>query len=148
MELTGRDNVYLSGAILGMKRREIDRKFDEIVAFSEVEAFIDTPVKHYSHGMYVRIAFAVAAHLQAEILLVDEVLAAGDAAFQQKCIDKMRALANDGRTILIASHQLQTLHQLCPRSVRLEHGALKQIAETSVATAAHLASQSSRQMGD
>lgn len=119
----------------------IAHRFDEIVAFSEIEPFIDTPVKHYSHGMYVRIAFAVAAHLQAEILLVDEVLAAGDAAFQQKCMDKMRALAGEGRTILVASHQLQTLHALCPRSLRIEHGALAQITNTATATAAHLASQ-------
>lgn len=141
MELTGRENVFLSGAILGMRRRDIARRFDEIVAFSEVEQFIDTPVKHYSSGMYVRIAFAVASHLDAEILLVDEVLAAGDAAFQSKCIDKMRALVSDGRTVLVASHQLDTLEQLCPRSIRIEHGALAQIADTRAAIDTHLARQ-------
>jgi lipopolysaccharide transport system ATP-binding protein len=144
MELTGRENVFLSGAILGMRRREISARFNQIVAFSEVEQFIDTPVKHYSSGMYVRIAFAVAAHLDAEILLVDEVLAAGDAAFQEKCIAKMRALVNDGRTILVASHQLETLQLLCPRSMRIEHGALAQVAETSVAIATHLERQATR----
>jgi lipopolysaccharide transport system ATP-binding protein len=141
MELTGRENVFLSGAILGMRRRDIMRRFDEIVAFSDIEQFIDTPVKHYSSGMYVRIAFAVAAHLEAEILLVDEVLSAGDAAFQEKCIAKMRELASGGRTILVASHQLDTLRLLCPRSLRIEHGALAQIAETSVTIATHLAHQ-------
>jgi lipopolysaccharide transport system ATP-binding protein len=144
MELTGRENVFLSGAILGMRRRDIARRFDEIVAFSEIEQFIDTPVKHYSHGMYVRIAFAVAAHLSAEILLVDEVLAAGDAAFQEKCITKMRALASNGRTILVASHQLETLQQLCPRSMRIEHGALAQIADTAVTIATHLDRQAAQ----
>ena len=145
MELTGRENVFLSGAILGMRRRDIARQFDEIVAFSEVEQFIDTPVKHYSSGMYVRIAFAVAAHLDAEILLVDEVLSAGDAAFQDKCITKMRALVNDGRTILVASHQLETLQLLCPRSLRIEHGSLAQVADTPVAIATHLARQTTRE---
>jgi lipopolysaccharide transport system ATP-binding protein len=143
-ELTGRENIYLNGAILGMSKAEISRKFDEMVAFAEVERFLDTPVKHYSSGMYVRIAFAVAAHLDAEILLVDEVLAAGDAAFQEKCIAKMRALVNDGRTILVASHQLETLQLLCPRSMRIEHGALAQVAETSVAIATHLERQATR----
>lgn len=141
MELTGRENVFLSGAILGMRRREIARRFDEIVAFSGIEQFIDTQVKHYSSGMYVRIAFAVAAHLEAEILLVDEVLSAGDAAFQEKCTTKMRDLVRSGRTILVASHQLDTLQELCPRSLRIEHGALAQVAETSVAIATHLARQ-------
>ncbi len=104
-ELTGRENTYLNGAILGMRRAEIDRKFDEIVAFSEVEQFIDTPVKHYSSGMYLRLAFAVAAHLEPEILIVDEVLAVGDAAFQKKCLGKMSDVAKEGRTILFVSHE-------------------------------------------
>ena len=104
-ELTGRENIYLNGAILGMSRAEIDRKFDEIVAFAEVEKFIDTPVKHYSSGMYVRLAFAVAAHLEPEILLVDEVLAVGDAEFQKKCLGKMGEVAQEGRTVLFVSHR-------------------------------------------
>src|SRR5208283_631231 len=103
-ELTGRDNIYLNGAILGMKRVEIDRRFDEIVVFSEVEKFIDTPVKYYSSGMYLRLAFAVAAHLDPEILLVDEVLAVGDASFQKKCLGKMQDVSNEGRTVLFVSH--------------------------------------------
>ncbi len=104
-ELTGRENIYLNGAILGMRRAEIDRKLDEIVAFAEIEKFLDTPVKHYSSGMYVRLAFAVAAHLEPEILLVDEVLAVGDAAFQQKCLGKMGDVAGEGRTVLFVSSQ-------------------------------------------
>src|SRR6476619_6877369 len=103
-ELTGRENIYLNGAILGMRRVEIDRKFDQIVAFSEIEKFLDTPVKRYSSGMYVRLAFAIAAHLEPEILIVDEVLAVGDYAFQQKCLDKMQDVSTHGRTVLIVSH--------------------------------------------
>src|SRR5262245_13946330 len=106
-ELTGRENVYLNGAILGMKRAEIRRKFDEIVGFAEVEQFIDTPVKHYSSGMFMRLAFAVAAHLEAELLIVDEVLAVGDTAFQQKCLGKMDEMASSGRTVLFVSHNMQ-----------------------------------------
>ena len=121
-ELTGRENIYLNGAILGMKRVEISRKFDEIVAFSEVEQFIDTPVKRYSSGMYVRLAFAVAAHLEPEILLVDEVLAVGDAAFQKKCLGKMGDVAGEGRTVLFVSHNMQAIRTLCPRSVLLDAG--------------------------
>ncbi|HUR52967.1 MAG TPA: ABC transporter ATP-binding protein, partial [Gemmataceae bacterium] len=116
-ELTGRENIYLNGSILGMSRREIAAKFDEIVAFAEVEKFLDTPVKRYSSGMYVRLAFAVAAHLEPEILIVDEVLAVGDAEFQKKCLGKMGSLtANEGRTILFVSHQLGAIAQLCGKA--------------------------------
>jgi lipopolysaccharide transport system ATP-binding protein len=121
-ELTGRENVFLNGAILGMKRREIERKFDEIVAFSEVEKFIDTPVKHYSSGMNLRLAFAVAAHLDPEILLVDEVLAVGDIAFQKKCIGKMDEVAKVGRTILFVSHNMGTIRSLCNTGIFLDGG--------------------------
>ncbi len=121
-ELTGRENIYLNGAILGMKKREIDRKFDEIVAFAEVEKFIDTPVKYYSSGMYVRLAFAVAAHLEPEILLVDEVLAVGDAAFQRKCLGKMGDVAKEGRTVLFVSHNMAAVSGLCKRGIVLERG--------------------------
>ncbi len=126
-ELTGRENTYLNGAILGMKRSDIDRKFDEIVAFSEVEKFIDTPVKHYSSGMYLRLAFSVAAHLEPEILLVDEVLAVGDAGFQKKCLGKMESVAKEGRTVLFVSHNLGAITQLCGRAVQLEKGRLKRV---------------------
>lgn len=121
-ELTGRENVYLNGAILGMRRREIARKFDEIVQFSEVEKFIDTPVKHYSSGMYMRLAFGVAAHLEPEILIVDEVLAVGDFAFQRKCIGKMSAVAREGRTVLFVSHNIVALRSLCNRAIWLDQG--------------------------
>jgi len=124
-ELTGRENIYLNGAILGMKKAEIDRKFDEIVAFAEVEKFIDTPVKHYSSGMAVRLAFAVAAHLEPEILLVDEVLAVGDAAFQKKCIGKMGDVAKAGRTVLFVSHNMGPIERLCSRCILLEEGVKK-----------------------
>jgi len=126
-ELTGRENVFLSGAILGMKRAEINRKFDEIVAFAEVGDFIDTPVKHYSSGMYLRLAFAVAAHLQPEILLIDEVLAVGDAGFQAKCIGKMNATAKEGRTVVFVSHNMAAITQLCQKAVWLEHGRVKMV---------------------
>lgn len=121
-ELTGRENCYLSGAILGMSRREIDRKFDEIVAFAEVEKFIDTPIKHYSSGMLMRLAFAVAAHLDPEILLVDEVLAVGDLAFQKKCLGKMENVARTGRTIVFVSHTMSTITRLCQRGILLDDG--------------------------
>lgn len=121
-ELTGRENIYLNGAILGMKRAEIERKFDAIVAFSEIERFIDTPVKHYSSGMYLRLAFAVAAHLEPEILLVDEVLAVGDAGFQQKCLGKMQDVAEEGRTVLFVSHNLASVRNLCSRCILLKNG--------------------------
>ncbi len=121
-ELTGRENIYLNGAILGMRRQEIERKFDEIVAFSEVEKFIDTPVKHYSSGMYLRLAFAVAAHLDPEILIVDEVLAVGDMAFQNKCLGKMQDVAGHGRTVLFVSHNIWAIQSLCTRCLVLEKG--------------------------
>lgn len=121
-ELTGRENVYLNGTILGMRKREIDKKFDEIVAFSGIEKFIDTPVKRYSSGMSVRLAFAVAAHLEPEILVIDEVLAVGDAEFQQKCIGKMSDVAHEGRTVLFVSHNMAALQSLCTRAIMLERG--------------------------
>lgn len=130
-DLTGRENIYLNGSILGMNKSEISRKFDEIVAFSEVEQFLDTPVKRYSSGMYVRLAFAVAAHLEPDILIVDEVLAVGDAAFQQKCIGKMNDVsAKEGRTILFVSHQMATLTMLCNRSVLMEKGSVVDVGPT------------------
>lgn len=121
-ELTGRENIYLNGAILGMKRAEIAGKLDEIVAFAEIDKFLDTPVKHYSSGMYVRLAFSVAAHLEPEILLVDEVLAVGDTAFQRKCLGKMDDVAQQGRTVLFVSHNMGLLQQLCERGIFLQHG--------------------------
>ncbi|ABB39690.2 Teichoic-acid-transporting ATPase [Oleidesulfovibrio alaskensis G20] len=124
-ELTGRENIFLNGAILGMSKAEIRQKFDEIVAFAEVESFLDTPVKRYSSGMYVRLAFAVAAHLEPEILIVDEVLAVGDAAFQKKCLGKMEDASRSGRTILFVSHQMSAVKQLCSRSIVLESGQIK-----------------------
>ena len=123
-ELSGRDNVFMNGAILGMRREEIRHKFDEIVAFAEVEKFIDTAVKHYSSGMYLRLAFAVAAHLEPEILLIDEVLAVGDAQFQRKCLGKMEDVAANGRTVLFVSHNLSVVKELCTSSVVLRHGKL------------------------
>ncbi len=123
-ELTGRENVFLNGAILGMTRDEIRRKFDEIVAFSEVEKFIDTPVKHYSSGMTMRLAFAVAAHLEPEILIVDEVLAVGDARFQRKCLTKMEDVGEQGRTVLFVSHNMPAVTRLCPRALLLDQGTL------------------------
>jgi lipopolysaccharide transport system ATP-binding protein len=123
-ELTGRENVFLNGAILGMGRHEIRRKFDEIVAFADIEKFLDTPVKRYSSGMYVRLAFAVAAHLEPEILIIDEVLAVGDAAFQKKCLGKMGEVAKGGRTVLFVSHNMATISALCSRAVMLREGRL------------------------
>lgn len=128
-ELTGRENIYLNGAILGMTRREIQSKFDEIVDFSGVERYIDTPVKRYSSGMYVRLAFAVAAHLEPEILIVDEVLAVGDAEFQKKCLGKMKDVSvNDGRTVLFVSHNMSAVSSLCDRGLLLENGKIKILA--------------------
>jgi lipopolysaccharide transport system ATP-binding protein len=121
-ELTGRENIFLNGAIMGMKRSEIVRKFDEIVAFSEVEEFLDTPVKHYSSGMYTKLAFAVAAHLEPEILMVDEVLAVGDTAFQKKCLGKMGEIGRDGRTVLIVSHNMPSIVNLCQRAILIRQG--------------------------
>ncbi len=124
-ELSGRENIFLNGAIMGMRRAEIASKFDEIVAFAEVEKFIDTPVKHYSSGMYVRLAFAIAAHLEPEILIVDEVLAVGDLAFQQKCLGKMSEVSKGGRTILFVSHNMAVVEKLCQRSMVLHRGRIE-----------------------
>src|SRR6266542_2944700 len=121
-ELSGRENIYLNGAILGMKRTEINHRFDEIVAFAEMDRFIDTPVKHYSSGMYLRLAFAVAAHLQPDILLVDEVLAVGDAQFQRKCLGKMDQVANQGKTVLLVSHNMSAVSSLCRSGILLKAG--------------------------
>ncbi|HET6892480.1 MAG TPA: polysaccharide ABC transporter ATP-binding protein [Pyrinomonadaceae bacterium] len=121
-ELTGRENTYLNGAILGMKKAEIDRKFDQIVAFADLEKFLDTPVKRYSSGMYMRLAFAVASHLEPEIMVVDEVLAVGDAAFQKKCLGKMENVAQEGRTVLFVSHNMVAVQSLCKRVLWLDHG--------------------------
>jgi len=129
-ELTGRENVYLNGTILGMKRAEVKAKFDEIVAFSGVEKFIDTPVKHYSSGMQVRLAFAVAAHLEPEILIIDEVLAVGDSTFQKKCMDKMSEVAESGRTILFVSHNMQAVKNLCNEAIHIHHGKLIRSGDT------------------
>ena len=126
-ELTGRENIYLNGAILGMSRKEIKEKFDEIVAFAEVDKFLDTPVKRYSSGMYVRLAFSVAAHLEPEILVVDEVLAVGDAAFQKKCLGKMNDVSKDGRTIIFVSHNMNAMEQLCNNGIWLEDGQIAHI---------------------
>lgn len=139
-DLTGRENVYLNGALLGMTRRQIDRQYDEIVAFSGVERFLDTPVKRYSSGMYLRLAFAVAAHLQAEILVVDEVLAVGDAEFQRKCIGKMADVESSGRTVLFVSHNLDAIQRLCPTSVWLDEGRMVAEGPTTEVIDAYLAS--------
>jgi lipopolysaccharide transport system ATP-binding protein len=125
-ELTGRENIYLNGSILGMRRGEIQRKFDEIVAFAEVEKFIDTPVKHYSSGMYLRLAFAVAAHLEPEILIVDEVLAVGDVNFQRKCLNKMQDVGQQGRTVLLVSHNMSAITRLCTRAILIDQGKIIQ----------------------
>ncbi|MBA2302947.1 MAG: ABC transporter ATP-binding protein, partial [Acidobacteria bacterium] len=130
-ELTGRENVFLNGAILGMKRAEILTNFDAIVAFAEVEPFIDTPVKHYSSGMYLRLAFSVAAHLEPEILLVDEVLAVGDAAFQKRCLGKMNDVTREGRTVIFVSHNLDAIRRLCSHAVLLENGTVAAFGETA-----------------
>lgn len=139
-ELTGRENIYLNSAILGMRRTEIVRRFDEIVAFAEVEKFIDTPVKHYSSGMYLRLAFSVAAHLEPEILLVDEVLAVGDAAFQRKCLGKMGEVARQGRTILFVSHNMGAVSRLCSRAVLLNDGRVLAQGPTQDVTRRYLTS--------
>ncbi|NUM47372.1 MAG: ABC transporter ATP-binding protein [Anaerolineales bacterium] len=140
-ELTGRENIYLNGAILGMKHDEITHKFDEIVNFSEVEKFIDTPVKRYSSGMYVRLAFAVAAHLDPEILVVDEVLAVGDAEFQKKCLGKMGDVANDGRTVLFVSHNMHAIASLTSHSILLSNGSIKFQGNSSEAISKYLLEQ-------
>jgi lipopolysaccharide transport system ATP-binding protein len=138
-ELTGRENTFLSGAILGMGKSEIKRKFDEIVAFAELEQFIDTPVKHYSSGMYIRLAFAVAAHLDPEILFVDEVLAVGDAAFQRKCLGKMGNVSRQGRTIILVSHNMAAIKALCSRCIILDKGGIEFAGPTDEATARYYA---------
>ena len=143
-ELTGRENIFLNGAILGMTQREIRKKFDEIVAFAEVEKFLDTPVKHYSSGMYVRLAFAVAAHLEPEILIVDEVLAVGDAEFQKKCLGKMDEVSrNQGRTVLFVSHNMEAVLKLCTRCIFFEFGHVRAIGDAKAVVSAYLHSQSS-----
>ncbi len=140
-ELTGRENIFLNGSILGMKKSEIKAKFDEIVAFSEVEKFLDTPVKRYSSGMYVRLAFAVAAHLEPEILLVDEVLAVGDASFQRKCLGKMRDVSQTGRTILFISHNMLAVQNLCDRVIWLADGKIKKNGEVQSVVSNYLKSE-------
>jgi lipopolysaccharide transport system ATP-binding protein len=137
-ELTGRENIYLNGAIMGMKKAEIEHKFDEIVAFAEVERFIDTPVKHFSSGMYIRLAFAVAAHLEPEILMVDEVLAVGDAAFQKKCLGKMGDISGEGRTVLFVSHNMGAIKQLCQRAILLNNGMVEHSGPTGEVVARYL----------
>ncbi|MBT9311374.1 ABC transporter ATP-binding protein [Leptothoe kymatousa TAU-MAC 1615] len=143
-ELTGRENIFLNGAILGMSRSEINRKFDEIVDFSEVAKFLDTPVKRYSSGMYVRLAFAVAAHLEPEILVVDEVLAVGDIAFQKKCLGKMETVSGEGRTILFVSHNMQAIRNLCTRGILLDKGEI--IADESIEASLNTYHQSLRNL--
>ena len=138
-ELTGRENIYLNGAILGMKKAEVTRKFDEIVAFSGVEKFIDTPVKRYSSGMYVRLAFAVAAHLDPEILIVDEVLAVGDAEFQKKCLGKMGDVAGEGRTVLFVSHNMEAIERLCNKCILLSNGVVTRYDDSKEVVSEYLA---------
>jgi lipopolysaccharide transport system ATP-binding protein len=144
-ELTGRENIFLNGAILGMGKAEIARKFDEIVAFAEVERFLDTPVKRYSSGMYVRLAFAVAAHLEPEILIVDEVLAVGDAQFQKKCLGKMQEVGKEGRTVLFVSHNMAAISQLCDSAVMLRQGHILVHSDTDAVVRQYLATSSKSQ---
>jgi lipopolysaccharide transport system ATP-binding protein len=134
-ELTGRENIFVNGTILGMKVREIKRKFDEIVAFSEIERFLETPVKHYSSGMYLRLAFSIAAHFEPEVLLIDEIIAVGDINFQERCFAKMRAVSREGRTVFLVSHNLDSIRSLCKRVLRLHSGRLceEQDAEKAIA---------------
>lgn len=142
-ELSGRENIYLNGIILGMRTSEVRRRFDEIVDFAEVERFLDVPVKHYSSGMQMRLAFAVAAHLETEILLIDEVLAVGDAAFQKKCLGKMGDVANEGRTIFLVSHQINQIRRLCKSCIWLDGGRIREIGPTTRVLAAYDASMTS-----
>jgi homopolymeric O-antigen transport system ATP-binding protein len=137
-ELSGRENIYLNGAILGMKRSEMDRKFDEIVAFAETEKFIDTPVKYYSSGMYMRLAFSVAAHLEPEILIVDEVLAVGDVRFQQKCLGKIENIARQGLTVVLVSHDMEAIRKLCRTAVLLNKGAVSHVGNTGAVVEKYL----------
>jgi len=142
-ELTGRENIFLNGAILGMSRADIKKNFNEIVAFSEVEKFLDTPVKRYSSGMYVRLAFAVAAHLEPEILIVDEVLAVGDAQFQKKCLGKMGEVAKEGRTVIFVSHNMAAVNLLCQKTILLDQGSVAQTGMTADVTEAYMDIQNS-----
>src|SRR6516165_8694442 len=144
-ELTGRENTYLSGSILGMGKREINRKFDEIVAFAEIDKFIDTPVKHYSSGMYVRLAFAVAAHLEPEILLVDEVLAVGDINFQKKCLGKMGDVARQGRTVVLVSHQMNQMRRLCHSVMWVDVGHIRMTGRPHEVISAYESAMSRRE---
>jgi lipopolysaccharide transport system ATP-binding protein len=137
-DLSGRENVFLNGAILGMSRREMRRKFDDIVAFAEVERFIDTPVKYYSTGMYMRLAFAVAAHFEPEVLILDEVLSVGDAAFQRKCLEKMQRVSEQGRTIFFVSHDLMSVRQFCSRALLIDAGRLIADGDVSAVIAGYL----------
>lgn len=141
-ELSGRENIYLNGAILGMRRTEIDKKFDEIVAFSEIEEFLDTPVKHYSTGMYMRLAFSVAAHLDPEVLIVDEVLAVGDVGFQKKCLRKMRDVGESGRTVIFVSHDMQSITRLCKRVIWLKNGRIEHDGDAKQIVGEYLHEQS------
>ncbi|MGE5444590.1 MAG: ABC transporter ATP-binding protein [Ignavibacteriales bacterium] len=138
-ELTGRENIYLGGTILGMKRAEVNHKFDAIVAFSEGEDFLDTPIKHYSSGMNVRLAFAIATHLEPEIMLLDEVLAVGDEAFKEKCLNKMKEVASEGRTVLFVSHDMKTIENLCDRAILLSKGKIVLNDETHKVVSHYLA---------
>ncbi len=147
-ELTGRENIYLNGAILGMRKAEIERKFDEIVAFAEVEKFIETPVRHYSSGMSVRLAFAVAAHLETDLLFLDEVLAVGDAAFQKKCLGKMGDIAKGGRTILSVSHQLNQIRRYCTRCIWFDGGRIRQDGRAAAVLSAYEAALTTGSAGD
>ncbi len=147
-ELTGRENIFLNGAILGMTRKEVKRKFDEIIAFAELEKFLDTPVKRYSSGMYVRLAFAVAAHLEPEILIVDEVLAVGDAAFQKKCLGKMQNVAKEGRTVLFVSHNMAAVQNLCSRGYLLDQGRIAATGEVNTIIAYYVQSLQGKQVQD
>jgi lipopolysaccharide transport system ATP-binding protein len=147
-ELTGRENIFLNGAIIGMKRREIARKFDEIVAFAEMEKFVDTPVKRYSSGMYVRLAFAVAAHLEPDILVVDEVLAVGDAEFQKKCLGKIDEVSRrEGRTVIFVSHNMSAVNSLCSKALFLDKGKLREIGETNSIISKYLTRMQAREAG-
>lgn len=145
-ELTGRENIYLNGAILGMPRSETRRKFDEIVQFAEVERFLDTPVKRYSSGMYVRLAFAVAAHLEPDILIVDEVLAVGDSAFQQKCLGKMRDIRSQGRTVIVVSHSMSTISSLCQTAIWMDQGQVQMIGPTAAVVTSYLSEGSKKEI--
>ena len=147
-ELTGRENIYLNGAIIGMKKAEVERKFDEIVAFAEIEKFLDTPVKRYSSGMYVRLAFSVAAHLEPDILLVDEVLAVGDAEFQKKCLGKMGDVSSEGRTVVFVSHNMAAVNAFCKKCVLLQEGCAIHIGDTEKVISDYLSKQHESSAGD